>query len=119
MSCLHDPGTMPHSYRLGVDAELAEDAVGVLADGRDRIHHRFDILHHDGRGERSNGPNRRLDRLPAPARQELRMISELTHRIHAGVGDLRSVQLRNQRVGRPLGKALGQDSVELDRKSVV
>ena len=70
-------------------------STGVLANRGNPFHSRFDAFEPERRHQRADRPSRRLDLAPAIARGELWMIEKLDHVVHAGVGNLRRIEPRD------------------------
>ena len=56
----------------------------MLAEGRDRAHHRLHAFKADGRDERTDRPDRRRDLPPCMAAASWRMVDELFNRVEYG-----------------------------------
>src|SRR5260370_26328628 len=73
-------------------AEGAENLRCLLPEGWDGVHAWLDVTHRDRWQQRLERPDGRADLTPALACLQLRVVPELLHRVHAGIGNLRPVQ---------------------------
>src|SRR5436309_13550736 len=84
----------------GVEPELGEDRLAVLAERRNGGHDWIEAVHANRWHEGRNEPDRRVDPAPRVTARQLRVVDELGDRVDARIGDLCGFEARDRFCGR-------------------